>query len=226
MISHQYITTATFQNAEWFTSVSECPHFHFCLYQNQLMAQHSSRIAWMQHCYQWACCKAAHSDPFVCGQNAGEPGTKRARHCRSVLVQWGIKYAQRELHLHLRLCVQLDTTEIPFACFLHYEQKRVLCHLLYLEGDLPTGKNFQNLRWQTKAHEGRNESILTWSPYGEMGDMWNLGGAVCQLGWTQVRFSCCFIDCHWFLPLILGSVFCEILTENEVYVVMPFFSSD
>lgn len=38
------------------------------------------------------CYRAAHSDPFVGGQNTGAPGTKRTRHCRSVLVQRGVKY--------------------------------------------------------------------------------------------------------------------------------------
>lgn len=106
------------------SSLCECPHFYFCLHQNQLMAQHGSRIAWTQHCCQWVC-KAAHSDPFVSGQNAGEPGTKRARHCRSVLVQRGIKYLQSALHLHLRLCVlarnhsrkQLDNKLNTFCVF-------------------------------------------------------------------------------------------------------------
>lgn len=38
------------------------------------------------------CYRAAHSDPFVGGQNTGAPGTKRTRHCRSVLVQRGVEY--------------------------------------------------------------------------------------------------------------------------------------
>lgn len=59
----------------------------FCLHQNQL-------VAWTQHCCQWVCCKAAHSDPLVSGLNAGGPGTKRAGLCHSVLVQRGIKYLQ------------------------------------------------------------------------------------------------------------------------------------
>lgn len=68
------------------------------------MAQHGCGIARTQHCCQRARCKAAHSDPFVSGQNAGEPGTKRARHCCSVLVQRGIKYL--ELHRYLSFSVR------------------------------------------------------------------------------------------------------------------------
>lgn len=68
------------------------------------MAQHGCGIARTQHCCQRARCKAEHSDPFVSGQNAGEPGTKRARHCCSVLVQRGIKYLMSCIGTSVSLC--------------------------------------------------------------------------------------------------------------------------
>lgn len=88
------------QACSFVSSVCKWPHFRFCLYQNQLMSPHSLRIASMLHCCQRAHYKTAHSDPFVRGQNSGEPGTT-ARHFRCVLVQWGIKCAQWALYLRI-----------------------------------------------------------------------------------------------------------------------------
>jgi len=143
----------------------ECPHFHFCLHQNQLMAQHGSRIAWTQHCCQWACCKAAHSDPFVSGQNAGEPGTKTARHCCSVLVQWGIKYLQSELLLHLRFCVSARShkrkqhnNKLNALCL--FPLSRTQVYAIFSWSRL---FQFSLLTWPTGVHKWRSQSIMIWS---------------------------------------------------------------